>query len=251
MVKTVEKTVKDKNHYLAYRNDVETRLAFRRRIVVSGLMLKLHRDVGLRSGQRAAAMKLAARLFDQDRIDAMSAGSDLLLETNDGKALASVLDKAQLQYLRTFSAEPAFLIDEDDQPKKQPTPEQRREELRTTLKEVAKMKIQQLDAELKLTQKQSKRLQLVSKGVIGKLVGKRLAAEDKLDIPDEIIGMNDIGTVDIEAMDVAFAGVVSLFVSDDKLWNRRLNAILTESQRAKWQEFQKPATRLGSRRFRV
>lgn len=228
--------VTDKDRLAMYLEDVQVRREFSIRTNATAFLATLDNLVGLTSAQMADVSRVARKLSADgklgDATNVMLGQAGLSIKSEE---LAGVLTKQQLKHYERFNAyrPMAFL---GNFGKQEQSEDDRRAELADTLRAVASMKIDQLEAELKLSASQRRRLELVSKKVVAETLEQRLKAEARYrEWARGIQGGNAGNEIDPQTVDTVQASPVHLFEADES-WDRFVRSTLSDDQNQAWQK---------------
>ena len=190
--------------------------------------------VGLTSSQWEAVRKTGATLYRQGNLDLINLRHrDRKLPDPELAQLQRILTDAQLTSLKNFAP---FWRGGDSA-----------EDLTAALRQVAEMRIQQLDAEVQLSQVQKRSLVFVAKKtIVPNAVERRINAKKNLERFTE--AMNRPDALDpaekerllskefvFEAMNMSTARIPFLFA--DERWQNFVNSNLNDTQAKKWKQF--------------
>lgn len=244
VLQAVKAEATDKTRFTEYEQDVTLRRNFKRTAVVSSFIQSLESRVGLGADQIDAARKVVVKLYESGKLPegvvyGMISSDDQPMKID---ALMGVLTQSQQKYYKKFAEwQPFGDIEIDEEGKPVPSDEKAdREELLGQLRMVAEMKLESLDRALTLTDKQKKKLRLVSKGVLASAADEKMAAKKAFEEYQERM-MAGAGAAmegsDMEVMNKAMAHPVEIFVAQPR-WSRFVRATLTEAQKKRMAELE-------------
>ena len=247
IAKAAQDLIKEPKRIAPYLTDVKDRMTFFRETCVVGFLSFLDTNAGLTLNQRSAAAEVGGRLFDSGDIAPLSFEMGLSNPKVIVGALKNVLAKEQLEDLQILrEGEEAFgatiIVLGGPGGEKKASYEERKAEVAEKLRRIAGLRIRQLDADLELSAKQKRRLELFSKSIVGKLSTRRVDAVDLMDsINFEV--QTELDSAMEAAIRDSSVSLPELFVEERYEWDKRVSAALTDSQKVKWNQICKQRRR--------
>lgn len=217
-----------------YREDAKCRTDFQRDAAITSTLASIDSWVGLSAKQVKPIQDELGKLYDKGSLAfAPMIEFQALGGADKLKSIEPLLREDQRRFFKRFGKESrngfAAVVTEAGT---EPDREKARKELKDKLRDVAEMKIGQLNTEFDLSTKQLRRLELLGKRVISKALDVRMAAEEEYRQYMERIqagGGGGVVQMDQKMMGILSAHPVQLFESQTE-WDKFVGGTISESQ---------------------